>query len=151
MEFPTIDPSVIHEDRILPIRALLKGQVGYINRPLIHYRIGGISYHYDKIDIRDYLFGQGNLLAQRYVCDYQQKLKDLQHVQADPALISLAKKQLAQWQLIAFLGKERRLTWQLVRKTLKQGGSLLFLIKNTVKYLLPGPYHFIVHSLKKAV
>ena len=147
-EFPPIDPAVIHEDKILPVRALLMGKTIYINKALINYRVGGISYGYDKISVSEYLYGEGNILAQRYVEDYKQKLTDLNAVQADSELISLARKQLAQWQLIAFLGKERRMTCKVALDTLKHGISPGFLIKNVIKYLLPTPYHFLVNHLK---
>ncbi len=148
-EFPPIDPKVVHEDRVLPIRALLLSNIGYVDKVLIHYRVGGISYGYDKTSFDDYLFNLGNTMAQRYVEDYRQKVVDLQFAGAGKILINIAEKKQAEWELIAQLGKKRKPSLSMIKNSLRQGVKPAFVIKNTIKYLLPTLYHTTVTRIKE--
>ena len=41
--FGPIDPAAIVEDTVIPFRAAVLGEVGYVDEPLVRYRVGGIS------------------------------------------------------------------------------------------------------------
>lgn len=81
---PAMSPLVSHEDRVLPYRALLLGgEVRFVDRKLIRYRIvGGISR--DKAtDGRDYLLRRSPQVALRLLPDACQRLLDTMAVLPD--------------------------------------------------------------------
>jgi glycosyltransferase involved in cell wall biosynthesis len=82
--FPPMDANVIHEDRVIPFRALLlSGKIIYIDEALVDYRFeGGISREpKDKDKARSFrLTGQ-----RRALVDARQRLCDIRHIGNKPA------------------------------------------------------------------
>ena len=76
--FPPMALDVIHEDRVLPWRALLLGgSVSYLDRPLVKYRTsGGISRRVAK-SLKDYLYDWSRHKNQLILPDARQRLADL--------------------------------------------------------------------------
>ncbi|WP_330927278.1 glycosyltransferase [Candidatus Sororendozoicomonas aggregata] len=147
-EFPPIDPEVVHEDRVLPIRALLLGEIGYIDKALIYYREGGISFDYGKEDIYDRHYGSGNIFAKRSVVDCYQKLADLEFFQVGETTIKLAQKKIHEWELIAYLGEKKGASFTMSYKALRNGLSFGFVMKKNLRYQFPKLYHKIVQMVK---
>lgn len=55
--FGPLAPTAELEDRALPFRALLIGEVAWIDRPLVRYRVGGVSDLSRPMNGREILFG----------------------------------------------------------------------------------------------
>lgn len=93
--FPTIAPDVVHEDRVLPFRALLLGgKIVYVNEMLVDYRIeGGVSR--TPLDLA--MVKQFTLKSeQRGLADACQRLADLRyHPIDDPDAESLCLATIA--------------------------------------------------------
>lgn len=87
-EFPLIDSKVVHEDRVLPFRALLLGgKLGCVNACLVDYRRDvGLSADYRKA-------GKGNpaVFSHRALCDNLQKILDSQHAKIPGLEIYLSR------------------------------------------------------------
>lgn len=76
--FPPIAPDVVHEDRVLPFRALLLGgKIVYLNEMLVDYRIeGGVS----RTPLDQTMVKQFTVRSeQRGLADARQRLADLRH------------------------------------------------------------------------
>ncbi len=56
-EFGPLGPELSCEDRILPFRATLLGDVVYLEAPLVQYRMGGISSIGDVPEAEEFLYG----------------------------------------------------------------------------------------------
>jgi len=82
--FPAISPEVIHEDRVLPFRALLLGgSVVYVDESLIDYRFeGGVSRMPEEKTEADRFWLNGQ---RRGLQDARQRLADLLHAMPDAA------------------------------------------------------------------
>ena len=76
-EFPPLDSKVVHEDRVLPFRALLLGGiVGSVNECLVDYRRDvGLSAAYNGAKKADPI-----VFTRRALCDNLQKMVDAQYV-----------------------------------------------------------------------
>lgn len=75
--FPLLSPTIRHEDRVLPFRALLVGgEVLYVDEKLVRYRaVGGISRNLPKT-LREYLSVYTPSIANRTLPDALQRLSD---------------------------------------------------------------------------
>lgn len=87
-EFLPLDSNVIHEDRVLPFRALLLGgELGYVNECLVDYRRDiGVSAAYRSLGTAD-----PTVFSRRALSDNLQKMVDAQHVMSTEALVNLSK------------------------------------------------------------
>lgn len=91
-----IDPAVVHEDRLLPFRALLLGgKIMFLDRPLVRYRVdGGISRRRPQ-GLHDYLTGHAQRYLPRIIPDARQRLADAQAGGAPREVIAMCRATLA--------------------------------------------------------
>jgi len=139
--FPLLQPTVKHEDRVLPFRALLLGgKVELVNKKLVLYRVeGGISRGQVKTG-RDYLRHQLPDLSERILPDAFQRLSDLMTMlPVDKALSKACKATMIDHQACIELGRARgfdidlmALKW--LRKGARPGALLTFYLK--LKFIL---------------
>lgn len=105
--FPVIAKEVIHEDRVLPFRALLLGgQAIYVDAKLVNYRVnGGVSRHIART-MRDYV----NAMARvefRSAIDARQRLNDALHVGASSDCIRICEQTIRNHEAMMALAEER--------------------------------------------
>ena len=56
-EFGPLGPGLSTEDRVIPFRAALLGRIAYLDEPLVHHRVGGISSQVGSETVQGYLYG----------------------------------------------------------------------------------------------
>ncbi|TKF99449.1 glycosyltransferase [Vibrio sp. F13] len=111
--FGPIDPNVIHEDRVLPLRSTLIGKVEYVNKPLIKYRDGGISSNSHNMTAEEYLYSKRPLTYERYCVDYNQKYQDLELMLVDESLLNLVLEEINYYEFVVDISKLRTLKGKL--------------------------------------
>lgn len=136
-DFPAIAPDVIHEDRVLPFRALLLGgSVLYVDEALVDYRFeGGVS-RMPKDPHEAALFwlnGQRRALA-----DARQRLADLRHSRrADPAAEQNCRATIIDHENAIAFGEESPAAYELaVFKRLASGGRVAPLMHTYLRHRL---------------
>lgn len=140
--FGPLMPEIIHEDRTIPLRAALLGEIKYINQPLVKYRFSGpsqLSHGYDKISGKDYLYKDRVKVGERYCWDFRQKLLDLKNFNASQKLCNLAENQIAYWELVVAFGRQQNRIKALV-KAFNQRVSTLKIGKVLIQYMIPSLY-----------
>lgn len=141
--FGGLMPSVVHEDRTLPFRSKLLGEVILIEDPLIKYRLkAGITASYAEMKtVEDEM-----IIIDRYVQDYRQKLKDaLLLGRLD--LVPILEKQIQKAEFAVLVGSKKIEFIKAISHCLKQDVGFLYGIKQLIKYKFPGVY-FILNYMK---
>lgn len=138
--FGPLDKNIIHEDCVLPFRSALIGRCYYINEPLVYYRDGGISATYQNNDSLVAIFEKEAVVAQRYVDDFKQKLRDFLTVSANREVEKALRRKIAEWQLVARMSAAQRVDIRAVIGFLRTGNRLDFAIKQTFKFSFPRLY-----------
>lgn len=88
-----IDRTVVHEDRVLPFRALLLGgKVLHVDARLVDYRVAGGISRFKKADRLSWLTEQSAMLIARTLPDARQRLRDACAVGAAPAVIERCRR-----------------------------------------------------------
>lgn len=89
--FPPIHPSVRHEDRVLPFRALLLGgTIAFVDQKLVRYRVQGGMSRYRASSGRDFLYHYVADSSVRTLPDAVQRLSDLTVVSPSDASLHKA-------------------------------------------------------------
>jgi hypothetical protein len=135
--FPPISPDVIHEDRVLPFRALLLGgKVVFVAEPLVHYRFeGGVSrMPMDPVEVSLFwLKGQ-----QRGLQDARQRLADLTHIRPQDADAQrLCRATVRKHQTAITFGEASPRAYELVLlRQLARGGDRFGVVRNYLRVRL---------------
>ncbi len=139
--FGPLNPEVIHEDRILPLRSALIGKVDYVDKPLIKYRDGGISSNYSVTTTNAILYGENITIHKRFYIDYLQKISDLKKMESNSPnaheykkLIYIAKSKLAYHEFIVNMGVKKNVKFFNFVKALFQGVSVKKSVAIYLKY-----------------
>jgi glycosyltransferase involved in cell wall biosynthesis len=142
--FGPLNPDVVHEDRALGFRALLCGGIKFIERPLVRYRLGGIS----QISFRtgnELLYDVARISNKRYMDDYRQNYADLMMVDPEgkqyPGLAYTLSERIRYHEARYLLARGEGVIHTLAKFNLRQDPYLLV---EGVKYLLPWVYSFYI-------
>ncbi len=142
--FGPLNPEIVHEDRALGFRALLCGGIKFIDRPLVKYRLGGISQISYKSG-NEFLFNVARVTNKRYMDDYRQNRADLMVVDPEgkqyPGLADSISKRIRYHEARYLLASGEGVIRTLVRFNLRHDPYLLV---EGVKYLFPWAYSFYI-------
>ena len=134
--FGDLMPSVVHEDCTIPFRSNLLGDVLLIEEPLVKYRINvGISSNYANVKKVE----EEVKIIDKYVQDYKQKLKDIQHV-GRLDLVPILEKQVRKAEFSVLVGRREIGVTGAISYCLNHNIGCLYGIKQLIKYKLWGVY-----------
>lgn len=131
-EFSLLDSKLVHEDRVLPFRALLLGgKLGSVKECLVDYRREvGLSAAYRSAGI-----GDPAVFSRRALCDNLQKLVDAQYTKSPEAAIYLSRniQRYSAEVYAASLSSNLRALFRLVRNS-----GLVWGLRAYTKFLFRG-------------
>jgi hypothetical protein len=135
-DLPPIAPTVTHEDRVIPFRALLcGGEVLFLPQKLVRYRVeGGISRRGPK-SLADYAFRFCREADGRTIEDARQRLRDVERMRPwDRRLVQACRSTIAGQAARIAMSNGRSLTRKYVR-ALRNGAWPVPLTKHYLKVL----------------
>ncbi len=89
--FGPLPDNLMYEDQVFQVRALLTGGLVYIDRPLVKYRVGGVTSEHSKLSLYNKIFGVSN---DRWIVARQQQLVDLSKDNASSLASTAVERQL---------------------------------------------------------
>lgn len=138
-DMPPISPDVIHEDRVLPFRAvLLGGVVSYVPAKLVQYRVeGGVSRPAPPRNLHDYLHEFSARANRRFLPDARQRLSDVVAVNGPPQLQESCRRTIVEHEARLEMATipSHKLELSLV-KFLARGAKPIALIQHYLKFRL---------------
>jgi glycosyltransferase involved in cell wall biosynthesis len=143
-KFGPLMPEVVHEDRAIGFRALLCGGIKFIDKPLVKYRLGGMSQICYKTT-NELLYDVARITNKRYMDDFRQNLADLLVV--DPGrtqysdMADLISRRIKYHEARYLLASRKGVISTLARFNLMRDPLLLI---EALKYQLPWAYSFYI-------
>ncbi|MEH6590009.1 MAG: glycosyltransferase [Halioglobus sp.] len=136
-KFPPLGLGVIHEDRAIPFRSSMLGEVMYLDEPLVKYREGtGITASTSNIfSHEDSLYGKGLVMLERFKVDAVQKQNDALYM-GRLDLVVVLDKAMKKIDLSLLFARKRSLI-EIVNYTLVEKISLMVFLKQFIKYKTP--------------
>ncbi len=138
-QFGPIDPQIVNEDRVLPLRSLLLGKIGYVKEPLVKYRDGGISHSHPQLSGKEYLYTTRPVFHQRHARDYAQNRKDLIKRGASQNLVKIARMKEQSYQFVCDLATGRSKIASAIR-AMRAGVPVRRIASEIIKYTFARTY-----------
>lgn len=131
-----IDRAVVHEDRVLPFRALLLGgKVMFVDRPLVRYRVDGGMSRQRPQGLRDYLTRHAQAYLPRIIPDALQRLADAEVGGAPREVIATCRATLAYQEAKLAMSDGRDILAKLIAGV-RAGAPALRLVWHSSKFLV---------------
>jgi glycosyltransferase involved in cell wall biosynthesis len=90
-DFEPLPDNLMYEDQVMQMRAQLNGGIGYLDKPLVQHRYGGVTAEYSKLSLSKKKFGISN---ERWIIAREQQLRDLIYRKCDQNLVQKVKAEL---------------------------------------------------------
>lgn len=102
-DFEKLPEDLMYEDQVFQVRALLSGDIIYVQNPLVKHRDGGVTSAYSTMSLYDRICGISN---DRWIIARQQQIRDIHRAEGDPEATRAAEEHLRLCRFRGSLGRQ---------------------------------------------